>query len=175
MKNIYLPLTRDIIRELKAGDEVGLWGTLYTARDVAHQRLTQILKEGKKSPFPLKDQVIYYTGPAPAPPGKAIGSCGPTTSSRMDPFASLLLAAGVRGMIGKGDRSTEVIRAIRKYGAVYFVAVGGAGALSASKVEEAKAVAFKDLGPEAIYRLKVRDFPVIVGIDSEGRDIYGGR
>lgn len=175
MKKVYLPLTRDVIKALKAGDEVRLWGILYTARDMAHQRLTQILKEGKKPPFPLKDQVIYYTGPAPAPPGKAIGSCGPTTSSRMDPFTPLLLAAGVRGMIGKGDRSTEVIRAIRKYGAVYFVAVGGAGALSASKVEEAKTVAFKDLGPEAIYRLKVRDFPVIVGVDFAGRNIYEGR
>ena len=172
MKKIELPLTKDNISQLKVGQEVLLSGTIYTARDSAHKRLTRAIREGKKLPIPLEAQIIYYAGPTPSPPEKVMGSCGPTTASRMDSFTPLLLAAGLKGMIGKGDRSYEVIRAIRKYKAVYFVTVGGAGALLATRIEEAKIVAFKDLGPEAIYKLRVRDFPVIVGIDSKGRNVY---
>lgn len=174
MKRIYLPLTKAIIKGLKVGDEVELWGTLYTVRDRAHQRLCEALKE-KKLPIPLKGQVIYYTGPTPAPPGGAIGSCGPTTSSRMDPFTPALLRAGVRGLMGKGDRSQEVVESIKRYEAVYFLAIGGIGALLAQKVYKAEVSAYKELGPEAIYRLQVRRFPVIVGIDYRGNNIFKGR
>ena len=172
VKKLLLPLKKKDIIKLKAGDEVLLNGILYTARDIAHKRLFNRLKNKKRLPVPLKDQTIYYVGPTPARPKKIIGSSGPTTSSRMDEFTPLLLKAGVRGMIGKGIRSKEVVEAIKKYKAVYFLAIGGAGALLSGHIEEAWPIAYYDLGPEAIYKLKVKNFPVIVGIDSCGNDIY---
>ena len=166
------PLTREKIASLKAGDEVLLSGVIFTARDAAHKRLHGLIAKGKAIPLNLKDAVIYYAGPTPPRPGRAIGSCGPTTSSRMDPFTPELLRLGLGGMIGKGDRSLEVIRTVKKYRAVYFLAIGGIGALLSTKVKSAKAVLFKDLGPEAIYKMEVVDFPLIVGIDPKGNDIY---
>ncbi len=172
-KYITTPLTKDAIKTLKAGDEILLSGVVFTARDAAHKRLCDIKKNGKRIPFDIKDAVIYYAGPAPARPGRAIGSCGPTTSSRMDAFTPDLIKLGLGGMIGKGDRSGEVRNAIKEHGCVYFLATGGIGALLSEKVKSAKAILFKELGPEAVYRLEVKDFPLIVGIDSKGRDVYG--
>ena len=166
------PLTKESIVSLKAGDEVLLSGVIFTARDAAHKRLHDLTAKGKAIPLNLEDAVIYYAGPTPPRPGRAIGSCGPTTSSRMDPFTPELLRLGLGGMIGKGDRSLEVIRTVKKYRAVYFLAIGGIGALLSTKVKSAKAVLFKDLGPEAIYKMEVVDFPLIVGIDPKGNDIY---
>lgn len=157
---------------LQIGDEALLTGTVYTARDQAHKRICELLKKGKALPVNLKGQVIYYCGPTAKRPGKVIGSCGPTTSSRMDAFTPALLKAGVKGMIGKGGRSKEVISAIKRHKAVYFLAVGGAGAYLSRRVKRSRAVVFRDLGPEAIHELMVRDFPVIVGIDPKGRSIY---
>jgi len=172
MIRISSPLKKEILKKLKAGDEVYLSGIIYTARDAAHKRFSDILKKGKKLPLDLKSACIYYSGPTPARPGRPIGSCGPTTSSRMDSFTPALIRSGLLGMIGKGVRSDEVKRYIRKYGCVYFLAPGGLGALAATKVRAAKMLLFKDLGPEAVYRLEVEDFPLIVGIDSKGIDIY---
>lgn len=168
MRTIKVPLTEKIIKTLKAGDEVLLDGYVYTARDQTHLRLLKDIAR-KKSPFDLKDQVIYYAGPTPTPKGKVIGSCGPTTSSRMDSFTPALLKAGLKGMIGKGNRSKEVRQAIKRYKAVYFLTIAGAGAYLSKKIVEAKPIAYKELGAEAIYRLKLKDFPAIVGIDSRGR------
>lgn len=168
MRTIKVPLTEKIIKALKAGDEVLLDGYVYTARDQTHLRLLKDIAR-KKSPFDLKDQVIYYAGPTPTPKGKVIGSCGPTTSSRMDSFTPALLKAGLKGMIGKGNRSKEVRQAIKRYKAVYFLTIAGAGAYLSKKIVEAKPIAYKELGAEAIYRLKLKDFPAIVGIDSRGR------
>lgn len=172
MINITTPLTEDIRKRLNVGDEVLLTGTILTARDAAHKRLCEIIKRGKLLPLNLKDSIIYYCGPTPARPGKAIGSCGPTTSSRMDSFTPQLIRLGLGGMIGKGDRSKEVIDAIKRYRCVYFLATGGIGALLSTKVKSAKAILFTDLGPEAVYKLEVKNFPLLVGIDSKGRDIY---
>jgi fumarate hydratase subunit beta len=172
MKRINAPLDKDDITNLKTADKVLLSGIIYTARDQAHKRLAETIKQGKKPPIPLKSQVIYYCGPTGIPKGKIIGSCGPTTSSRMDGFSPTLLKAGLKGMIGKGSRSKEVISAIKKYRAVYFLTYAGCGALLSKYVKSAKAIVYKDLGPEAIYKLKVRDFPLIVGIDARGRSIY---
>ena len=175
MKKLILPLRQADISKLKIGDEVALTGVLYTARDQAHKRLVELIRKRKPLPFDIKGATIYYTGPTPPCDGSTtltIGSCGPTTSARMDKFTPALLQAGLHGMIGKGGRSDEVRRAIKKYKAVYFLAVGGAGALLSGYVRSNELVAFSDLGPEAIYRLEVKDFPVIVGIDSKGRDIY---
>jgi fumarate hydratase subunit beta len=166
------PLTVEIVKSLKAGDNVLLSGDIFTARDAAHKRLVEAIFRGIEAPLPLKDQIIYYTGPTPAPPGRPIGSCGPTTSSRMDSFTPALLAKGLRGMIGKGDRSREVVEAMKKFSAVYFIATGGAGALISQYVKEAKVIAYPDLGPEAIYHLKVIEFPIIVGIDFQGKNVY---
>ncbi len=166
------PLTVEQIKKLRAGDKVFLNGVLYTARDAAHQRLKDAIDKGDKLPIALRDQIIYYTGPTPAPPGYPLGSCGPTTSARMDSFVPLLLGEGLKGMIGKGDRSSEVIQSIKKYQAIYFIAVGGAGALLSKTIRQAEIVTYQDLGPEAIYRLEVVDFPVFVAIDCEGRNIY---
>jgi len=173
MKNIKTPLTRDIIRNLKAGDEVLLSGVIFTARDAAHKRFSDLIRRGKHVPINLKDAVIYYCGPTPSLPRRPIGSCGPTTSSRMDAFTPDLLRLGLGGMIGKGARSDEVRRAIRKYVSVYFLATGGIGALLSTKVRSARPILFKELGPEAIYKLEVKDFPLTVGIDSKGKDLYG--
>jgi len=170
--NITTPLTEKVRKSLKAGDEILLSGTILTARDAAHKRLHDLLSKGKSLPVNLKGTVIYYAGPTPPRPGRPIGSCGPTTSSRMDPFTPELIKLGLGAMIGKGDRSDEVIQAIKKHKCVYFLAIGGIGALLSTKVKSARAILYKDLGPEAVYKLEVKDFPLIVGIDSKGRNIY---
>jgi len=171
IKRIHTPLSGKEIKNLKAGAMVFLSGVIYTARDQAHLKISRAIKKGEKSPVSLKGQVIYYAGPTPS--GKRqIGSCGPTTSGRMDSFTPEVLGAGVRGLIGKGRRSEKVRQAIKKTGAVYFLAPAGAGAYLSEKVTSSRIVAFKDLGPEAVYRLEVRDLPLVVGIDSEGKDIY---
>jgi fumarate hydratase subunit beta len=169
---IELPLTREKAAPLKAGDQVLLSGLIYTARDAAHKRLDALLDQGKALPFPLEDACVYYAGPSPAAPGQVIGSIGPTTSGRMDAWAPRLLMLGLRGMIGKGERSDEVIRAVKWAGAVYFGAVGGAGALLSQCVTACEIAAFEDLGTEAIRRLRVKDFPATVVIDSRGGNLY---
>ena len=169
---IKTPLTKEAIAGLKAGDEILLSGVIFTARDAAHKRLHDLIAKGKLIPLNLKDAVIYYAGPTPPRPNAIIGSCGPTTGSRMDPFTPELLRLGLGGMIGKGDRSREVKLAIKKYRSVYFLAIGGIGALLSDKVKMAQPILFKDLGPEAIYKMEVVDFPLTVGIDSKGNDIY---
>jgi fumarate hydratase subunit beta len=169
---IKTPLTEDVARKLKAGDSVLITGIIYTARDAAHKRLVESLEKGEKLPVDLKGQIFYYAGPSPAPPGKPIGSVGPTTSYRMDSFAPKTMELGLKGMIGKGPRSKEVVDAMKKHGAVYFAAVGGAGALLAKCVKAAKVVAYSDLGAEAITELTVENFPAIVAIDCEGNDLY---
>lgn len=166
------PLSEKAIKDLTAGDEVFLSGEIFTARDQAHKRLLELLKKRSPLPLDLKNKILYYCGPTRTAPGKVIGSCGPTTSSRMDKMTAPLLGAGLKGMIGKGRRSDEVRRLIRKHKAVYFLAIGGAGALLSKRVISAKPLYFKELGPEAIYRLRVKDFPLIVGIDSRGIDIF---
>jgi fumarate hydratase subunit beta len=172
MKRINTPLTEKDILNLKAGDEVLLSGEVYTGRDQAHMRMKKSLGKGKELPFDTKNAVIYYCGPAKTPPGKIIGSCGPTTSSRMDAFTPLLLKQGLKAMIGKGGRSPEVRRAIKKYKAVYFLAYAGCGALISKYIQKVEPVAYRDLGPERIMKMKVKDFPLIVGIDAKGRSIY---
>ncbi|MBP7055848.1 MAG: Fe-S-containing hydro-lyase [Candidatus Omnitrophica bacterium] len=172
MIRLTVPLTQADIAGLQAGDEVLLSGVIFTARDAAHKRLYDLLRVGKKLPLDLKGAMIYYAGPTPARPGMAIGACGPTTSSRMDAFTPALINRGLRFMIGKGKRSAEVKAAIKKHGCVYFIATGGLGALLAKKVKSAKKILYKDLGPESIHRLVVEDFPLIVGIDSKGKDVY---
>ncbi|MCX5711606.1 MAG: FumA C-terminus/TtdB family hydratase beta subunit [Candidatus Omnitrophica bacterium] len=161
-----------LIKDLKAGQILSLSGTIYTARDQAHKRLVEALKKGKKMPVDLKGQLIYYCGPTQTPKGKVIGSCGPTTSSRMDEFTPALLKAGLKGMIGKGNRSKEVAGQIKKYKTVYFVTFSGCGALLSRSVIKKELVAYKDLGPEAVYKLEVRNFPLIVAIDPQGRSIF---
>jgi len=173
MKKINTPLGLNVIKSLRAGQEFLLNGTIYTARDQAHKRFTQAIKAGKILPIELKGAVIYYCGPTQAPKAQVIGSCGPTTSSRMDVFTPLLLAKGLKVMIGKGARSQEVKAAIKKYKGIYFVTYAGCGALLAKCVKKAKIVAYGDLGPEAILKLEVEDFPLIVAIDANGRSIYG--
>jgi fumarate hydratase subunit beta len=168
-----LPLTRGAALSFRAGDEVLLSGVLYTARDAAHRRFIEALDRGAALPFPVKGATIYYTGPAPAPPGRIIGPAGPTTSYRMDGATPRLLSLGLRGMIGKGNRSPAVVDAIKRYGAVYFCAIGGAGALLAECITHCEVVAFPDLGTEAVRRLTVKDFPVTVAIDSRGNNLYG--
>ncbi len=157
---------------LKAGDEVLLSGEIYTARDQAHKRFVDAYKKGSALPLDLKGKIIYYCGPAKTPKGKIIGSCGPTTASRMDVFAAPVFEAGVLAVIGKGRRSEDVRRKIKKYKGIYFIATGGAGALLSKKVLACEIVCFGDLGPEAVRKLTVKDFPVIVGIDSKGEDIF---
>ncbi len=204
MKKIITPLEEYQIEKLKVGEPVLLSGTIYTARDQAHKRLTEAINRSRELPIDLKGAVIYYCGPTKIPKGeiigtstslechgehsrtigtstslechgehsRTIGSCGPTTSSRMDAFTPILLKAGLKGMIGKGDRSEEVITAIKRYRAVYFLTYAGCGALLAKYIKKAKPVAYKALGPEAIYKLEVKDFPLIVGIDAKGMNIY---
>ena len=164
MRRIKLPLTKDIIKTLKHGEEVLLNGPILTARDAAHKRLVDTIKSNKKLPVSIKNETIYYTGPTPEKPGKIIGSCGPTTSARMDPFTGILLKKGLLGMIGKGERSKEVRSLIKRFNAVYFITIGVIGAYLSERIKSKKIIAYKDLGPEAIYRLILKDFPVIVGV-----------
>lgn len=166
------PLTDEVIEQLKAGDLVLINGYVYTARDAAHKRLVELINNNTPLPFDLKGQIIYYVGPTPAPPGKAIGSAGPTTSSRMDSYTPLLLSLGIKGMIGKGQRSEEVVKAIKKYKAVYFLATGGAGALLSRHIVSAEEIAFPELGTESIKKLLLKDFPAIVAIDCHGGNIF---
>ncbi|MDO4926902.1 MAG: Fe-S-containing hydro-lyase [Turicibacter sp.] len=172
MMKINLPLTKEVARTLKAGDIVELSGVIYTARDAAHKRLIERLEANEPLPFDLKDSVIYYVGPTPEKPGTVIGSAGPTTSYRMDAYAPTLLDLGLKGMIGKGPRHQVVIDAMKRNDAVYFAAVGGAAALLALHIKEAEVIAFDDLGTEAIRRLVVEDFPVIVATDCHGNSLY---
>ena len=171
-KVITTPLTEDDITGLRTGDRVLINGVVYTARDEAHRRMIKSMDEGEELPFDVRGQIIYYAGPAPAKPGAAIGSCGPTTSYRMDTYAPRLIEHGLKGMIGKGTRSEEVRHAIMNHKSVYFVAIGGLGALLAHAVQDSELIAYPKLGPEAVRRLIVKDFPVIVGIDIRGTDIY---
>lgn len=170
--NIKMPLDEETIKKLKAGDQVFITGVIYTARDAAHKRLVEALDKGEKLPFGLANQTVYYMGPSPAKPGQVIGSAGPTTSGRMDSYASRLMAAGLKGMIGKGNRSQAVKDAIKKYKAVYFAAIGGAGALISRSIKKAEVIAYEDLGAEAIRRLEVENFPVTVINDIYGGDLY---
>ena len=166
------PLSRQQARTLKAGDSCLLSGVIYTARDAAHKRLCDLAAQGKELPLDLKDAVIYFVGPTPARPGEAIGSAGPTTSYRMDAYSPTLIALGQTGMIGKGKRGPEVIDAMKTHGAVYFGAIGGCGALLSQCVKKAEIIAYEDLGAEAIRRLEVDNFPVVVIIDSQGNNLY---
>jgi len=172
VKIINTPLTDEVINELKVGDRVLLDGIIYTGRDAAHKRLVEMIKNNEELPFELKGQAIYYVGPCPAKPGQVIGSAGPTTSGRMDAYSDILLDNGLKGMIGKGERSKNIIDSIIKNNAIYFAAIGGAGALLAEAIKEAEVIAFHELGPEAIYKLRVENFPVTVVIDSKGNDLY---
>lgn len=171
-KKIEAPLSRDVVESLATGDMVELSGDIYTARDTAHKRMIKIMEKGEELPFPLEGAVIYYAGPTPAPPGKVIGAAGPTTSNRMDAYAPRLIEAGLRGMIGKGSRGREVIDACAKHGCVYFAAIGGAGALMSMSIKSCEVVAWEDLGPEAVRRLRVEDMSLVVINDTRGRDLY---
>lgn len=169
---IKAPISDEDAKSLRAGDYVYITGTIYTARDAAHKRMDEALKEGKELPLDMKNNIIYYMGPSPAREGRPIGSAGPTTASRMDKYAPKLLDLGLKGMIGKGKRSQAVKDAIIRNGAVYFAAVGGAGALLAQRIIKSTVIAYDDLGTEAIRELEVENFPVIVVIDSEGNNLY---
>jgi len=170
--NIKSPLDEETIKKLKAGDQVLITGVIYTARDAAHKRLVETLDKGEKLPLDLTNQTFYYMGPSPARPGKAIGSAGPTTSGRMDSYAPRIMAAGLKGMIGKGNRSQAVKDAMKKYKAVYFGAIGGAGALISQSIKKAEVIAYEELGAEAIRRLEVENFPATVINDIYGGDLY---
>lgn len=171
-RHITAPISKEAAKELRAGDYVYLTGTIYTARDAAHKRMYEALEKGEELPLDVKNNVIYYMGPSPAREGRPIGSAGPTTASRMDKYAPALLDLGLTGMIGKGKRSEAVKEAIVRNGAVYFAAVGGAGALLAGSIKASKVIAYDDLGTEAIRKLEVENFPVIVVIDSAGQNLY---
>jgi fumarate hydratase subunit beta len=172
IKHARLPLTEEAIAELHAGDDVLLSGVLYGARDAAHKRIIEALGQGRPLPFDIKGQTIYYMGPSPARPGRTTGSAGPTTSKRMDSFSPRLMAAGLRGMIGKGVRSPAVRDAMKKHGAVYMAAIGGAGALLAGTIKKSEIIAYEELGTEAVRRLEVKDFPATVINDIYGGDLY---
>ena len=174
MGNVHIttPLTREDARALRAGDSCLISGVIYTARDAAHKRLCELVAQGKELPMEVKDSIIYFVGPTPAKPGQAIGSAGPTTSYRMDAYSPTLIEMGLTGMIGKGKRGPEVIGAMKEHGAVYFGAIGGCGALLSACIKKSEIVAYEDLGAEAIRRLEVEDFPVVVIIDSEGNNLY---
>ena len=171
-KKITLPLNDEVVSTLKAGDMVYLTGIVYSARDAAHKRMIQSLERGEGLPFDIKNAVVYYLGPTPARPGQVIGSAGPTTSSRMDKYTPSLLELGLKGMIGKGKRSPQVIESMKKNNAVYFAAVGGAGALLSRAIKSSKVIAYEDLGTEAVREMYVEDFPAIVVIDSTGDNLY---
>lgn len=169
---INTPLTEEITKDLHAGDFVYITGIIYTARDAAHKRMAETLENKGKLPINMKDNVIYYMGPSPAREGRVIGSAGPTTASRMDKYAPKLLDLGLKGMIGKGKRSDEVIEAIKRNNSVYFAAIGGAGALLSKSIKDSKVIAYDDLGTEAIRELKVENFPAVVVIDNQGNNLY---
>ena len=171
-RHINVPFDADIVKELKAGDYVYLTGTIYTARDAAHKRMYEALQNGETLPFDIEGNVIYYMGPSPAREGRPIGSAGPTTASRMDKYTPALLELGMRGMIGKGRRTEAVRESLMKNQAVYFAAVGGAGALLSKSILQAEVIAYEDLGTEAIRKLEIKDFPVIVVMDCEGNNLY---
>ena len=169
---ITTPLTHEKVRELKTGDSCLITGTIYTARDAAHKRLCELIAQNKPLPLDVKDSIVYFVGPTPAKPGEAIGSAGPTTSYRMDAYSPDLIKLGQTGMIGKGKRGEEVIKAMKEHGAVYFGAIGGCGALLSKCIKKAEVIAYDDLGAEAIRKLDVEDFPVVVVIDSNGDNLY---
>ena len=170
--NITVPMSREVARSLKAGDSVLLSGVIYTARDAAHKRLCELAQQGKELPLDVQDAVIYFVGPTPAKPGEVIGSAGPTTAYRMDAYSPTLIGLGLTGMIGKGKRNADVVNAMKEHGAVYFGAIGGCGALLSRCIKKAEIIAYEDLGAEAIRRLEVENFPVVVIIDSEGNNLY---
>jgi len=172
IKRIKTPLTEKTINEMKAGEKIFLSGYIYTARDTAHKRFIEIINKGESLPVEMEGQIIYYCGPSPASPGKVIGACGPTTSSRMDTYAPTLISLGLKGMIGKGKRSKQVKDAIKKYKSVYFGATGGAGALLSKCVLSSRIIAYEELGPEAVMILEVKDFPLFVINDVYGNDLY---
>jgi fumarate hydratase subunit beta len=172
VKQIKVPLSQEDLENFTAGDEVELTGTILVGRDQAHFRMCQSLDRGEELPFNIKGETIYYMGPAPTPPGKVIGSSGPTTASRMDPFAPRLLDLGLKGMIGKGPRSQEVLDSVKENGAVYFYSFGGCGALYAKCIKKTECIAYEELGPEAVYRLEVEKFPLIVATDCQGKSLY---
>ena len=172
MKVITPPLKDEDVENLKAGDSLYITGTIYTARDAAHKKLVDLLDEGKELPVDVKGQVIYYVGPTPARPGKVIGAAGPTTSYRMDPYAPRLIEIGLRGMIGKGEMGPEVVEALKKHKGAYFAAIGGAGALISGSIKKAEIVAYEELGAEAIRKLEVENFPVVVAQDCHGNNLF---
>ncbi len=171
-KRIAAPMSKENAKKLRAGDYVYITGTIYTARDAAHKRMSEAIAKGEELPISMENNIIYYMGPSPAREGRPIGSAGPTTASRMDKYAPKLLDLGLKGMIGKGKRSGEVIEAVKRNGCVYFAAVGGAGAILSKCIKESKVVAYDDLGTEAVRELYVEDFPCIVVIDSQGNNLY---
>ncbi len=173
IKKLQPPLTEADVHSLKAGDEVSITGIIYTARDMAHKRLCEMIEAGRQLPFELEGAIIYFVGPSPARPGRVIGAAGPTTSSRMDAFSGKLIANGLRAMIGKGYRGDEVRDALKKYGAVHLTTIGGAGALLSKYIVAAEVIGYEDLGTEAIRKLEVVDFPAIVGYDAVGNSVYG--
>lgn len=170
--HLELPLTQDKVANLKVGDSLLLSGVIYTGRDAAHKKMVEALARGEELPFDVRDQVLYFVGPTPPKPGQVIGSAGPTTSGRMDAYSPKLIERGLTGMIGKGLRSQEVIEAMKKHGAVYFGAIGGSGALLAKRIVSAEVIAYPELGTEAIRKLVVKDFPVMVVIDKDGNNLY---
>ena len=172
MRKIHTPLNEDITKKLKAGDSILLSGTIYTARDAAHERLINLLKEGKELPLNIKGEIIYYVGPTPEKQGEVIGAAGPTTSYRMDGYTPELLDLGLKGMIGKGARNEEVINAIKRNNSIYFGAIGGTGALISKCIKSSKIIAYDDLGAEAIRKLEVKDMPLVVIIDTNGNNLY---
>ena len=172
IKKLQTPLVEKDVRSLKAGDEVLINGTIYTARDMAHKRLCEAIDNGEKLPFELEGAIIYFVGPTPAQPGRVIGAAGPTTSSRMDAFSPKLLAGGLKAMLGKGYRGAEVREALKKYSAVHLATIGGAGALLSKHIAKAEVIAYEDLGTEAIRKLEVVDFPAVVAYDSHGNTVY---
>lgn len=172
IKKLSLPLSDEIIKELRCGDSLLLSGELYTARDAAHKRMINTLENGEALPFNINNEAVYYAGPTPAKPGQVIGACGPTTSGRMDAYSPKLISLGLKTMIGKGERSPEVIEAIKSYTGVYLGAIGGAGALISKCIKKAEIIAYEDLGTEAVRRITVEDLPVTVVIDSSGKTLY---
>ena len=171
-RRVTTPLNDDVVDQMRSGDKVRINGIIYTGRDAAHKRLVDLLEKGESLPFDIQGQIIYFVGPTPARPGKPVGSAGPTTSYRMDAYSPQLIAQGLKGMIGKGARSPEVIEAMKKYKCVYMVAVGGAGALIAQSIKKSEVIAYEDLGPEAVRRMEVEDFPAVVVNDILGNDLY---